>query len=177
MIKSIQRLTGALSAVGAIAIAAIMVLTVADVARRSLTGQSITGVVEAAPLLLLAATALGLGYAEQTGVHVRTSMVTSRLPAVPARVFRAAGSVVGVLVLGWVTWESLLRAINSVRNADVTPGFVALPTWPVQILVPIGFALFMIHIGIRLIADINAIRSGNPEMITEDDDSQEVIHA
>lgn len=177
MIRFVERLTGAVAALGAVAIAAIMLLTVADVARRTFVGHSITGVVEVAPLLLLAATCLGLGYAEQTRVHVRTSMVTSRLPARAARIYRAFGSLVGVVVLGWVAWEALERAINAVRNADVTPGFVAIPTWPAQVLVPLGFTLFAIHIAIRLGNDITALRSGAPEIGFEDDETLEVTPA
>ncbi|GAA1164742.1 hypothetical protein GCM10009584_02040 [Ornithinimicrobium humiphilum] len=173
MIRIIERFTGAVAALGAVAITAIMLLTVADVARRTLTGQSITGVVEVAPLLLLSATCLGLGYAEQTGVHVRTSMVTSRLPRTLARIVRAAGSAVCLVVLGWVAWEALDRAINAVRNADVTPGFVAIPTWPAQVLVPLGFTVFAIHVAIHLVRDLRAIRSGAPDEI-ELDESLEV---
>lgn len=169
MIRTVERLTAAVAALGAVAIAAIMVLTVADVGRRTLTGQSISGVVEVAPLLLLAATALGLGYAEQTGVHVRTSMVTSRLPRVAALSFRAAGSLVSLVVLAWIAWEALGRALSAIENGDVTPGFVALPTWPTQVLVPLGFALFAIHVGFRFWDDLQTLRTGSKFVETEDE--------
>jgi len=159
--KVVERLTAGVAALGALAIAAIMALTVADVVRRTLTDKSIQGVVEVAPLLLLSAAALGLGYAEQTRVHVRTSMVTSRLPRVVALTVRALGSLVSLLVLAWVAWESLHRAISAVENGDVTPGFVAYPTWPAQVLVPVGFTLFAIHVALRLFDDVNALRTGS----------------
>lgn len=174
--RVVERLTAAIAALGAIAIAAIMVLTVADVVRRTLTDESIQGVVEVAPLLLLSAAALGMGYAEQTRIHVRTSMVTSRLPNVLALVFRAAGSVVTVLVLAWVAWESLDRALLAIEHGDVTPGFVAFPTWPAQVLVPLGFALFAFHVGVRLAADLNALRSGAAYVESDDEGVMEVTH-
>ncbi len=157
----VERLTAWLAALGAVAIAAIMALTVADVVRRTLTDRSIQGVVEVAPLLLLSAAALGMGYAEQTRVHVRTSMVTSRLPLHVSLVLRAAGSLVSLVVLAWVAWESLDRAVGAIENGDVTPGFVALPTWPAQVLVPIGFALFAFHVGVRMVEDLRALRAGD----------------
>lgn len=165
--RVVERLTAGIAAVGAVAIAAIMVLTVADVVRRTLTDKSIQGVVEVAPLLLLSAAALGLGYAEQTRVHVRTSMVTSRLPRAAALMVRAAGSLASLVVLAWVAWEALLRALDAIENGDVTPGFVAFPTWPAQVLVPLGFALFAFHVGVRLIDDLVALRTG--EEIAETD--------
>lgn len=158
--RVVERVTAGIAALGALAIAVIMVLTVADVIRRTLTDRSIQGVVEIAPLLLLSAAALGLGYAEQTKVHVRTSMVTSRLPRPVALIFRSFGSVVSLVVLGWVAWAALDRAIGAVQNGDVTPGFVAIPTWPAQVLVPLGFGLFAFHVGVRLVDDLKALRSG-----------------
>lgn len=172
----VERLTAAIAALGAIAIAAIMVLTVADVVRRALTDKSIQGVVEVAPLLLLSAAALGMGYAEQTGIHVRTSMVTSRLPSVVALVFRAAGSLVSVIVLAWVAWESLDRALLAIEHEDVTPGFVAFPTWPAQVLVPLGFGLFAFHVGVRLVSDLNSLRSGRAYLETDDESVKEATH-
>jgi len=164
----IERVTAVLAALGAVAIAIIMVLTVTDVIRRTLTDQAIQGVVEAAPLLLLSATALGLGYAEQTRVHVRTSMVTSRIPRGPRLVLRSLGSIVSIAVLGWVAWESLFRAIDAVVNSDVTPGFVAFPTWPALVLVPIGFGLFALHVVLRLVDDLRALRSGAPDPLEDE---------
>ncbi|MBD3916750.1 TRAP transporter small permease [Nocardioides hwasunensis] len=172
-----ERLTAAVAAVGALAIAVIMVLTVADVLRRTLTDRSIQGVIEVAPLLLLSAAALGMGYAEQIGVHVRTSMVTSRLPRVAALAFRSAGSLVSLVVLAWVAWEALDRAIASIQNSDVTPGFVAYPTWPAQVLVPVGFALFAVHVCIRLVDDVRALRSGEAFEEVEDEFVLEATHA
>lgn len=174
--RVVERITAAIAALGAIAIAAIMVLTVADVVRRTLTDESIQGVVEVAPLLLLSAAALGMGYAEQTGIHVRTSMVTSRLPRAMALIFRAAGSLVSIAVLAWVAWESLDRAILAIENGDVTPGFVAFPTWPAQVLVPLGFALFAFHVGVRLVDDLKALRSGTAYLEGDEDSVMEATY-
>src|SRR5690349_18914039 len=71
----VRGLTAALAAVAAAALIILMLITVADVVRRALTDKSIEGAIEVAPLLLLGAVALGLGYAEQTMTHVRTSLV------------------------------------------------------------------------------------------------------
>lgn len=159
------------AALGAVAVGAIMVLTVADVIRRALTDRSIQGVVEVAPLLLLAATALGLGLAEGRRIHVRTSMLTSRLPLLPRLIVRATGSLISMAVLAWIAWESLERAMTSLSNDDVTPGFVALPIWPALVLVPLGYALFAAYVVLEIVDDVQAIRTGGPDPV---DDSLEV---
>ena len=166
--RVLDGLSGAAAALGAVAVGAIMVLTVADVIRRSLTDRSIQGVVEVAPLLLLAATALGLGLAEGRRIHVRTSMVTSRIPLVPRLVVRATGSLVSAAVLAWVAWESLERALTSLSNDDVTPGFVALPIWPALVLVPLGYALFAAYVVLELLDDLHALRTGGPDPVDDE---------
>lgn len=166
----LDKTTGVLAAVGAVSVAAIMILTVVDVTRRMLTDKAIEGVVEGAPLLLLAAAALGMAQAERQRVHVRTSMVTSRLPLRPRLMLRSFGSLVSCAIFAWIAYESLSRALTAIDKSDVTPGFVAIPLWPALILVPIGFALFTLHLAYRLGDDLRALSTGGPDPV---DDSME----
>jgi TRAP-type C4-dicarboxylate transport system permease small subunit len=164
----LNKVTGALAAIGAVAVAAIMVLTVVDVTRRTLTDKAIEGVVESAPLLLLAAAALGMAQAERNRIHVRTSMVTSRLPLRPRLILRAFGAVMACAVFAWITYESLGRAITAIEHDDVTAGFMAIPLWPALVLVPIGFGLFTLHVAFRLSDDLRALATGGPDPVTDD---------
>ena len=162
--RSIVRgLSGALAAIAAAALIILMLITVADVIRRALTDKSIEGAIEVAPLLLLGAVALGLGYAEQTMTHVRTSLVTSRIPLKARLILRALGGTVCTLLLLWFSWESFTRALTAIEENDVTPGFVAIHTWPARILVPFGFLLFALHVFFRLYDDVKALASGGPD--------------
>lgn len=164
----LNKVTGGLAAVGALSVAAIMVLTVFDVTRRTLTDKATEGVVEGAPLLLLAAAALGMAQAERTRIHVRTSMVTSRLPLRPRLILRAFGAIVACAIFAWVAYESLGRALTAIDKDDVTAGFVAIPLWPALILVPIGFGLFALHIAFRLADDLKALATGGPDPVSDD---------
>lgn len=159
----VRGLSGLLAAIAAVALIILMLITVADVIRRAITDKSIEGAIEIAPLLLLGAVALGLGYAEQTLTHVRTSLVTTRIPLKPRLVLRSLGATICTALLLWFSWESLTRAITAIEEKDVTPGFVAIQTWPARILVPIGFLLFALHILFRLYDDLRALRTGGPD--------------
>ncbi|MDO9407699.1 TRAP transporter small permease [Patulibacter sp.] len=167
----VRGLSGALAALAACALIILMAITVADVVRRAITDKSIEGAVEVAPLLLLGAVVLGLGYAEQTLTHVRTSLVTSRLPLRPRLAVRALGGVVVTALLLWITWESADRALVAIDENDVTPGFVAIHTWPARILVPLGFLLFALHVAFRLVDDLKALRAGGPDPRDTDPDA------
>lgn len=159
----VRGLSGALAAIAAVALIILMLITVADVVRRALTDKSIEGAIEVAPMLLLGAVALGLGYAEQTLTHVRTSLVTSRIPRRARLVLRSIGGTVTTALLLWISWESLGRAITAIEEKDVTPGFVAIQTWPARVLVPLGFLLFALHVAFRLYDDVRALAGGGPD--------------
>ena len=159
----VRGLSGALAAVAAVALIILMLITVADVVRRALTDKSIEGAIEVAPLLLLGAVALGLGYAEQTLTHVRTSLVTSRVGLKTRLILRSIGGTLVTALLLWFSWESFQRAITAIEENDVTPGFVAIHTWPARVLVPIGFLLFALHVFFRLYDDVQALRKGEPD--------------
>lgn len=159
----VRGFSGLLAAVAAIALIILMLITVADVIRRAITDKSIEGAIEIAPLLLLGAVALGLGYAEQVMTHVRTSLVTSRVPLRVRLVLRSIGGTLATALLLWFSWESLDRAITAIEEHDVTPGFVAIQTWPARILVPLGFLLFAAHVFFRLYDDVQALRTGGPD--------------
>lgn len=159
----LRGLSGALAAIAAVALIILMLITVADVIRRALTDKSIEGAIEVAPLLLLGAVALGLGYAEQTMTHVRTSLVTSRIPLRARLILRSIGGTIATALLLWISWESVGRAITAIEDEDVTPGFVAIHTWPARVLVPLGFLLFALHVAFRLYDDLQALRTGGPD--------------
>ena len=157
---------GACAAVAALGLVCLMVLTVADVVRRALVGRSIDGAVELAPLILLGAVVLGLGHGEVTGAHVRTTLVTGRLPERPRAAVRAVGYAICVVILIWVTKASFDRAVDAYDFNDTTAGFKSIPTWPVRALVPVGFALFALALALRLVDDLRALR-GDRRLIAE----------
>ncbi len=167
----VRGLSGVLAAVAAVALIILMLITVADVIRRALTDKSIEGAIEIAPLLLLGAVALGFGYAEQTLTHVRTSLVTSRIARKPRLIIRSVGGVAATSLLLWISWESLGRAITAIQEKDVTPGFVAIQSWPARVMVPIGFLLFALHVFFRLYDDVQALRTGSPDPRESDPDA------
>ena len=149
--------TGVCAALAAVGILGIMLLTVADVARRELTGESIQGAVELMPLILLGAVVLGLGHGEMTKTHVRTTLVTARLPLRWRSGVRLTGYTVCLALLVWWIDASFDRAVDAYNFGDATPGFVGIPTWQVRSLVPIGLTLFALAIALRAYDEVRSL--------------------
>lgn len=153
-----DRISGFCGALAAVLLICIMVMTVADVIRRALTDKSIPGVIEIAPLFLLGAVALGLAQAETAGTHVRTSLVTDRLPHRLRSALRSVGYAACIYILLWMAKLSYERAIDAYDNNDTTAGFESIPTWPARALVPIGLVLWAFVLVVRLLDDLRGVR-------------------
>lgn len=138
----------------------LMVATVADVIRRALTDKSVPGLVEISPLLLLSAVVMGLGYAELTGTHVRTGLVTDRINRRVALVYRGTAALIGAALIAWVGYEAIGKALEAYEAHEVTLGLTPVVTWPAKALVPVGFALFALQLLIRSIDDWTEFATG-----------------
>lgn len=161
--SSVTRVAGALGALAALGLLALMLLTVADVVRRALTDQSINGVIEVSPIILLGAVVLGLGQGEVTGTHVRTTLVTDRLKPRVRSAVRLVAYAFCIYLLFWMAWLSAERAIEAYELGDSTPGFTSIATWPGRALVPVGFVLFALGLLIKALDDLRALRARNAE--------------
>lgn len=150
--------TRALAIVAAIIYGLLMVITVVDIGRRALTGKSVEGLVEASPLLLLSAVCLGLAYAELTGTHVRTSLVTERMSSTSALVFRGTMAIFGAALLAWIAWNAIGKTLDAYRIGEATMGLVPILTWPAKALVPVGFFLWMMQLLFRSFEDWRSLR-------------------
>lgn len=157
----VSTVTGACAALAAVGLLGLMLLTVVDVIRRELTGNSIQGAIELAPLILLGAVVLGLGHGEMTKTHVRTTLVTSHLPErVRAAVRLTAYLVILALMVWWID-ASFDRAVDAYNFGDATPGFVGIPTWQVRSLVPIGLTLFAVALALRAYDEVQTLRGAD----------------
>ena len=170
----ISTVTGACAALAAVGLLGLMLLTVIDVIRRELTGDSIQGAIELAPLILLGAVVLGLGHGEMTKSHVRSTLVTARLPERWRAAVRLTAYSICIALLIWWIDASFDRAVDAYNFGDATPGFVGIPTWQVRALVPVGFTLFAIALALRAYDEVRTLRgkerlepevSGDPESL------------
>lgn len=136
----------------AIAILAIMLLTVANVAARSLFTSSVPGEVEGSQTLLVIAVFLGLGLAHRLGLHVASSLVVDHVPRPLGRGLQLVGLFVGSLFLCWVLIATGAQAWRSVAGNEYQFGLVRIPVWPARIAIVVGIALWTLEVAREVVA-------------------------
>lgn len=126
-------------------ISCIMLLTAADVVKRYITGSSIPGVTEFSEVFLVAAVFLGLAFAMRVGAHVGVDLLVARLPARASKTVQVVGMVIALIVLSWMTVETVGTAAHSIAINEFRYGLVKVPVWPAKLIIPIGLAALILE--------------------------------
>jgi TRAP-type mannitol/chloroaromatic compound transport system permease small subunit len=90
---------------------------------------------------------LALGRSEEVGAHVRTPLVTSKLPTRVAAVGRGIALLAAALVVLWLAWAAWQRGLVSFEHREETPGMTGVPVWPVRLMIPVGAVLLALELG------------------------------
>ncbi|GAA2095606.1 MULTISPECIES: TRAP transporter small permease [Brevibacterium] len=155
-----RRLSRTFAVIASLTIALIMLLTVADVVRRSLTGRSIPGTTEFSEVFLVAAAFLGLAYAMRTGAHVAVDLVIERMPARAGRIIFTAGMVLALAVLVWMMFQTGNAALRSISAGEYRYGLIQVPIWPAKAVIPLALAALILECVVTL---AKTWRSGTAE--------------
>lgn len=116
----------------------------AEVAYRNIQGRSIPGVLELSESALVATVFFGLAYAGTSGSHIAVDLLVTRLPRQVAKWTMVTAWALSVAVLGWLTYASLERALDSVSRGEARMGLVSWPLWPARWVIVVGFAAFLL---------------------------------
>lgn len=159
LLRTSDRVSGWLAGLTGVGILAMMVLTVADVARREVIGRGIPGSLEYAEVGLVCVAFGGMALAEVDRAHVRTDLVTSRLPSRLASLLRLVGSVVMLVTLAWMTWLTAQGALDSIRENEQRIGLAAVPIWPARVAIAVGLAALTLTVLAKLIRSLRGDRA------------------
>lgn len=145
----------ALACAGALALMAVVALTVANAVLRSFFSSPILGADEIAKLLSLIAVVSFLPVSFFDEHHLEIDMV---MRALGDRIYRIVGIGAAFLVaafLAAMTWQVGLLAANARRSGDAT-WFLALKTWPWWVAVCVIMAVAFVVQVIVLLRQIDA---------------------
>ena len=123
---------------------ALMILTITDVSLRESGLRGVLGSVETIEVSMAALVYLGMSSAEFSGTHVRTPMLTNRMPPMAANLARAVTLSISTLFIGWLAYQNLLRAISSFNASEHRFALINIPVWPSRIVLVIGLVLFVL---------------------------------
>lgn len=137
----------------------IMFMVTIDVLGRALFNKPLWGVLEISEFLLAGAVLLGLGYTEFLGGNVMVELVYDRLSPKRQNIMRIFYSLVGIGLYSAITWASGILTIELMK-ANLTSDVLKIPAWPFRAFVPVGAALMVLVLLVKLLNDINILRAG-----------------
>lgn len=139
----------------------LMIAISLDVARRTVYGGSVPGVVEFSEALMVGIVFLGLADAEHTGSHVRVRLLTDRLPPRAAELLRGGSLALAGLLVGWMAWENGQRAWESYVTGEYRIGLLRFPQWPARTLLVLGLLLLLPEVGLKAFDSLRAAITGS----------------
>jgi len=154
-----------LALIGGLAIFSLMLLAVVSVGGRNFANAPLPGYVDwiqqAMPLIAF----VGISYTQRLGGHIRMDILIGRLRGRLLWLFELISTLVMLVLmvlLIWGTFSHFLRAIDFSaplwsRDSSMDIG---LPLWPTKLLVPVGFSVLALRLGLQAWGFGRALVSG-----------------
>ena len=136
-----RKVTDGFNSISSICLFAAMFLIGADVFMRYLFNAPIAGTLEITELVPVIVTYCAFTYTAQQGRHIRTTFLLLRLPGPAVRILNFFSYALMVLFLLLLIWQSALEAMRSWEIKEYSQGLIAVPRYPVKILIPIALSV------------------------------------
>jgi TRAP-type C4-dicarboxylate transport system permease small subunit len=120
-----------------VSLVAIAVFVLIQIIARIL-GVVITWTAEFSGYAMASSSFLGLVYTFNTGGHIRVDLVLGWLPARPRRWVEILCLAMGLAVVGFFAWHSIVMTWQSYVLHDVGQGSIAVPLWIPQTIMSLG---------------------------------------
>lgn len=128
---------------------AIMFLLVLDFVSRAMV-HPLQGVSELAVFVLVASVYFGIPHCEETNTHVKVELFTSILPVKLRKIVNVFTYLIAVITSGVVTYAVLMNMLKAYYSREAIAGTVPLQTYPVKIIMFLGFLFYCIQLLINL---------------------------
>ncbi|MFC5585063.1 TRAP transporter small permease [Nitratireductor kimnyeongensis] len=134
--------------ISALALAAMVIFTSADIALRNFTGSSIPGSYEYVqrylmPLLVFPA----LAHAYESNILPSTTLLTDRMSPTARQALFVLFRLIDIAIFALITWFGLQYALDATsREAAFLAGGNMVPLYPVLYIVPAGTGLLVLEL-------------------------------
>ncbi len=150
--SGMRKIIDSLGTIGGLAIAAMMLLILAEVMSRLFLNRSIEGAIEIVGIFLSLSVFMGLAPCEQTNHHVRVELLRMRMNRQIRFYMDGVSYVLAIAIVLVTTWQVGLNAYSSFLTREVLPGAnLEVPVYPAKIGAFIGFLAFGIQLIVNLI--------------------------
>jgi len=144
-----------LAILGGLAVFSLMLLAVVSVGGRNFANAPLPGYVDwiqqAMPLIAF----VGISYTQRLGGHIRMDILIGRLRGRLMWLAELVSTLVMlalIILLIWGTFSHFLRAfdINAPLWSRDSSMDIGLPLWPTKLLVPVGFSVLALRLGLQV---------------------------
>ncbi|MGH7930298.1 MAG: TRAP transporter small permease [Candidatus Binatia bacterium] len=146
-----------LTHVGSIALAVLMLLTVADVFGRYFLNRPVPGAFELTELFMVFIVFLALGLAQHHNEHISLDLAYNYFPSRLKKCTNVLIDVVSLAVMAAVTWQ-LYEYSARMGEGNYTTAVLQLPIQPFAIVAVAGTAAYVLAILCELIKSIGEFR-------------------
>lgn len=139
--RMIRWLAGGLAAIAGLALLAMMLQTVVDVAMNNLMGRPIEGNLEVMSAYhMVALVFLPLAFVEIKHEHITVDLLVQTFPDRVRRTLDVFAYLVCSIFFGLLAYQTGLDAIESLRIGEILMTSIQITIWPAKFSLPIGFA-------------------------------------
>lgn len=145
-----RQLENILSYISALAVAFMMIITVADVLVRYLTPYSVPGSYAFVSLSFVFVIYLGLSVAQRENSHIAIDVLYNQLTRGQRKILQMLQLAVFGTFFGALAWYSAVTAWENYQFGDTILGAIQVFTWPARIMIPIGFLFLTLRMAVQL---------------------------
>lgn len=136
----ITRISQVMAAGGAIALAAMMMISVIDVGGRYFFLAPLEGSFELVGTIMVIAATWGLAYSQLRKGHIRVTVLSERFSPRGQSMLYVLAYIICAAAAGMVTWQGFLRMYEYIfKTLGGVTDTLAIPYWPFMLAMVIGF--------------------------------------
>lgn len=148
--KSLYKWTNKLSLWGAyisgVLLVSLVILVMSEIIGRHFFDTSTMIADEYSGYIYLSAIFLGLAYAFEQKAHIRINIISERVSKSTNRAIDIVSGIVSILVLAFIFYRTLLFTYDSYDMEMLSEAVSETPLYLTQIVMPVGFLLFILSI-------------------------------
>ena len=135
--KSANLIARWLNWLAGLAVVAVMIIVCINVLGRGIFGMPLKGTVDIVSLLGVLVIGGAISYTQVLKGHIRITLLIEKLPVKARNILTALVDLVGVVLFGIVSWQTILFAIGTYENGELSE-VLKLPITPFAFIVSAG---------------------------------------
>ncbi len=153
--------------IAALFVFALMCIGIAQVVMRTVFATPLTGYVDLVELSMAGMAFLGAAYTQRMGAHIRMELALGHLTGRKLWAAEALGALVGMAIIGVLTWYSAEHFWRSYELGDTTMD-AEYPVWPSKLVVPVAFSIWLVRLAIQFAGAVRLLNdpARDPQGVT-----------